>query len=94
LQSTNNSPNIDADRAITDPTDKSIPPAMRTRVIPTATTVVSGMLLAIVRSVVIDRKFFAKSPKNPTSTRIAASSPATGPMERSEPTEAMELIKH
>jgi hypothetical protein len=52
------------------------------------------MLLAIVRSVVIDRKFLAKSQKNPTSTRIAASSPATGPMERSEPTEAMELIKH
>lgn len=47
---------VDAAKAKTEPTDKSIPPMIKTKVMPTASTIKSGIWLANVLKVSYDRK--------------------------------------
>ena len=56
FQSASATPSTAPESASSDPTDRSMPPAMITNVMPVATSSTSGTWLAIVRMVVGERK--------------------------------------
>ncbi|MNZ66744.1 hypothetical protein D3C78_849750 [compost metagenome] len=63
----------DAASASTDPTDRSMPPMISTKVMPTASTIRSGIWLARVLKVAYDQKWLLS---NENSTIMASKAPA------------------
>ncbi|MNE91987.1 hypothetical protein D3C80_1896650 [compost metagenome] len=64
---------VDAASANTEPTDRSMPPMINTKVMPTASTIKSGIWLARVLNVSYDRKWLLN---NENSAIIASKAPA------------------
>ncbi len=72
-------PSIEPESASTEPTDRSIPPAMTTTVMPTATTTRSGTWLMTIWRVCQVQKLRLARPKTPTSARSTSSRPRLSP---------------
>lgn len=64
---------VEAASASTEPTDRSMPPMISTKVMPTASTIRSGIWLASVLKVPYDQKWLLR---NENSTIIASKAPA------------------
>ncbi|MNN49963.1 hypothetical protein D3C81_1645250 [compost metagenome] len=64
---------VEAANASTDPTERSMPPMIKTKVMPTASTIRSGIWLASVLKVLYDRKWLLKTEN---SAIIASKAPA------------------
>src|SRR5471032_2592488 len=73
-------PAMAAASAIVEPTDRSMPAMISTKVMPTAVTATAGMSLAIVTNVSLVKKYSLCQLKKPIISASATSSPATVPI--------------